>query len=422
MTGEAVTTSTEPAAGQPETATLPLLENGKGSGAGIRARSPALLLRVAVAIALVLAGAVVGLYFQGPWVRAFFDLTALEPGAGARQPIAEPVDRTPSPERVARIESGDVLALGELRPRGGIVIVGAPFGSGDARVRQLLVSEGDTVKAGDLLAVLDSIIQFEAAAMTAENNASSARAILAQKKVQVASAEAETRASLESARASLALADSALARVNSLLGRGTASEASRDEAQSRADAARADVTRLEASLMRYRPGPDGVPVDIGVAEADLSSAAAALERARRDLDRARIHAPRDGVIIDVAVREGERLPQSGLLRMGDIGRMEAELEVFQSNVPRVEIGQPVFIVSDVTGDAPLLGHVARIGTIVGRQSVTDDDPAANTDARVVRVIVELDEPSSVRTARLAGLEVVARIAVASGDSNGGDAK
>ena len=170
-------------------------------------RSHALLLRLAVAFVLVLAGAVVGLYFQGPWVRAFFDMTSLEPGAGARQPIAAPVDRTPSPERVARIESGDVLALGELRPRGGIVIVGAPFGSGDARVRQLLVSEGDTVKAGDLLAVLDSIIQFEAAVMTAENNANSARAILAQKKVQVASAEAETRASLESARASLTLAN-----------------------------------------------------------------------------------------------------------------------------------------------------------------------------------------------------------------------
>jgi HlyD family secretion protein len=415
-----MTTSTEPPAGQPETATLPLLENGKGSGTSVRARSPALFLRLAIALALVLAGAVAGLYFQGPWVRAFFDLTALEPGAGARQPIAAPVDRTPSPERVARIESGDVLALGELRPRGGIVIVGAPFGSGDARVRQLLVSEGDRVKAGDLLAVLDSIIQFEAAEMTAENTANTARAILAQKKVQVAAAEAETRASLESARASLALADAALARVNSLLGRGAASEASRDEAKSRADAARADVTRLEASLMRYRPGPDGVPVDIGVAEADLSSAEAALERARRDLDRARIHAPRDGVIIDVAVREGERLPQSGLLRMGDTGRMEAELEVFQSNIRRVEIGQPVSIVSDVTGDAPLLGHVATIGTIVGRQSVTADDPAANTDARVVRVIVELDEPSSAQTARLAGLEVVARIAVPSSETTGGD--
>jgi hypothetical protein len=39
---------------------------------------------------------------------------------------------------------------------------------------------------------------------------------------------------------------------------------------------------------------------------------------------------------------------------------------------------------------------------------------------VVRVIVELDEPSSAQTARLAGLEVVARIAVPSSETTGGD--
>jgi HlyD family secretion protein len=402
-------------------AALPLLENGKGSDAHAPARSSLFVLRTAVVVALLFTGAVGGLYFQGPWVRAFFNLTSLEPGAGARQPIAIPVDRIPSPERVAEIQTGDVLALGELRPRDGIVVVGAPFGSGDARVKQLLVSEGDKVKVGALLAVLDSIIQYEAAVLTAENNVNTSRAILAQKKVQAASAEAETRASLASARTSLALAESAQVRAKSLFGRGAASQAFFDEVQSRADAAQADVTRLEASLSRYQPGPDGLPVDVSVAAADLASAEAALQRAERDLDRARIYAPRDGAIIDVAVREGERLPQTGLLRMGDTGTMEAELEVFQSNVRRVEIGQPVSIVSEVTGTAPLLGRVARIGTIVGRQSVTADDPAANTDARVVSVIVELDQASSARAAMFAGLEVVARISV-SGNSTGGDVK
>ncbi len=416
-----MTKPVEPPVGPQERVALPLLENGKGSGARTRVRSSSLFLRIVSVIALLFAGAVGGLYFQGPWLRTFFDLTSLEPGAGARQPIAIPVDRIPSPERVADIQGGDVLALGELRPRDGIVVVGAPFGSGDARVRQLLVSEGDRVKVGALLAVLDSIIQYEAAVLTAENNVNTSRAILAQKKVQVASAEAETRASLESARASLALAQSALVRAKNLFGRGTAAEATLEEAQSRADAARADVTRLEATLLRYQPVPDGVPVDVSVAEADLASAEAALQRAERDLDRARIYAPRDGLIIDVAVREGERLPQSGLLRMGDTATMEAELEVFQSNVSRVEVGQPVSIASEVTGSAPLLGRVARIGTIVGRQSVTDDDPAANTDARIVSVIVELDHASSARAAMFAGLEVVARISV-SGGPNGGDGK
>lgn len=98
--------------------------------------------------------------------------------------------------------------------------------------------------------------------------------------------------------------------------------------------------------------------------------------------------------------------------MGDTARMEAELEVFQTMVPRVAIGQAVSLVSGVLGDDPLTGTVSRIGTLVGRQSVTADDPAANTDARVLLVTVALDEGSSARAAAYVNLEVVARIAVA----------
>jgi HlyD family secretion protein len=68
----------------------------------------------------------------------------------------------------------------------------------------------------------------------------------------------------------------------------------------------------------------------------------------------------------------------------------------------------------VLGAEPLTGKVARIGTLVGRQSVTAEDPAANTDARVVLGKVTLDEASSIRAARFINLEVVARISVAEG--------
>ncbi|MCR9195382.1 MAG: hypothetical protein NXH88_11655, partial [Hyphomonas sp.] len=80
-------------------------------------------------------------------------------------------------------------------------------------------------------------------------------------------------------------------------------------------------------------------------------------------------------------------------------------------VPRVAIGQSVSLVSGVLGNVPLTGTVSRIGTLVGRQSVTADDPAANTDARILLVTVALDETSSARAAAYVNLEVVARIAV-----------
>lgn len=165
-------------------------------------------------------------------------------------------------------------------------------------------------------------------------------------------------------------------------------------------------------MTRYLPGPDGQPVDIAVAIANLSAAEAAVAQARSDLDRAKVLAPQDGTIIKAAARAGERAPSGGLLQMGDTARMEAELEVFQTMVPQVRIGQRVSLVSPVLGTVPLTGTVARIGTLVGRQNVTADDPAANTDARVLIVTVGLDEASSKRASRYSHLEVVARIAVA----------
>ena len=393
---------------------LPLLDNGKDRSFSASATRSRLSwpLRIAGFVLILFLGGFVGLYFQGPALRAAFDWTSLEPGAGARQPIAVAVDRVPSPERIAAMAVGDVVALGRLQPEGGIVSVALPQGAGDARIDRIMVAEGDRVAEGDVLAVLDSLALFEAALTSAESNLAIRRAALAQTRVQVAATEAELRAQTQGAEATLAAAERELARVNSLFDRGTTTLAILEDAQRAADTARADLDRLRALLTRYQPGPDGLQVDIAVAAADLAAAEAAAQQAWRDLDRARVLAPRDGTVIEVAARAGERPPADGLVRMGDTARMEAELEVFQTMVPRVVVGQAVSLVSGVLGDDPLTGAVARIGTLVGRQSVTADDPAANTDARVLLVTVVLDEASSARAAAFVNLEVVARIAVA----------
>lgn len=395
--------------------TLPLLDNGKDRSSSkiIQRKKSSWALNGLIAASLLLIGGVIGLYFQGPAIRAVFDWTKLEPGAGARQPIALPVERVPSPERVAAMATGDVVSLGRLQPAGGIVSVALPQGAGDARIDRILVDDGDVVAKGDVLAVLDSLVLFESALTSAESSLAIRRAALSQVKVQVAAAEAELRAQIRGAEASLARTERELARVTSLLGTGVATQATLEEAERAADTARADLDRLRASLSRYQPGPDAQQVDVAVATADLAAAEAAVEQARRDLDRARVLAPQDGAIIEVSARAGERPPADGLLRMGDTARMEAELEVFQTMVPRVAVGQSVSLVSGVLGDDQLTGTVSRIGTLVGRQSVTADDPAANTDARVLLVTVALDEASSLRAASYVNLEVVARIAVAS---------
>lgn len=292
---------------------MPLLDTGKDRSSSIPSsrRGPHWPLRLIVVILLLLLGGVIGLYFQGPALRAVFDWTRLEPGAGARQPIALPVDRVPSAERVASMALGDVVALGRLQPSGGIISVALPQGAGDARIEQILVGEGDTVTTGDVLAVLDNLALYESALTSAESTLAIRQAAAAQVRVQVTAAETELRAQIRGAEATLAAVERELARVSSLVERGATTQAILEDTERAADTARADLDRLQASLTRYQAGPDGLQVDIALAMADLAAAEAAARQARIDLDRARVLAPRDGTIIEVAACAGERPPADG---------------------------------------------------------------------------------------------------------------
>ena len=62
----------------------------------------------------------------------------------------------------------------------------------------------------------------------------------------------------------------------------------------------------------------------------------------------------------------------------------------------------------------LHGTVETIGLTVGRQGLMSDDVAANTDARVIRVVVALDAPSSEIASHFTNLEVIARIDTGAG--------
>jgi HlyD family secretion protein len=96
------------------------------------------------------------------------------------------------------------------------------------------------------------------------------------------------------------------------------------------------------------------------------------------------------------------------MEMGDTGQMMAEVEVWQDRIAAIAPGQPVEIVADALGRA-LRGTVDSIGLTVGRQGLISDDAAANSDARVIRVLVALDADSSTVAARYTNLEAVARI-------------
>lgn len=101
------------------------------------------------------------------------------------------------------------------------------------------------------------------------------------------------------------------------------------------------------------------------------------------------------------------------MEMGDTSQMMAEVEIYQDRIAAVRPGQPVELVAGAIGRT-LHGTVETIGLTVGRQGLMSDDVAANTDARVIRVVVALDAESSEIASRFTNLEVIARIDTGAG--------
>jgi putative ABC transport system permease protein len=357
-------------------------------------------------MATLFAGAVVGLYFQPPALKAFFGATGLAPGGGTATPIAT----APTPAPAAPAVPDGVVALGRLRPAGDLITLAPPYGAGDARIAALMVAEGDRVEAGAVVALLDNLPQLEAAAAAARSSHGVAEAALAQTRAAVEASRREAAATRDRAAAALHLAERELARQRDLHDRVVVSTAALDRAETALAEAAGEHARAAAALSRYEAGPDGRQPDVLLAERSLAAAAAELASAEGDLAKGRVVAPVEGTILAINARIGERPGAGGVATLGDTASMIAELEVYQTDIRHVAPGQPVEVTAPALGDAPLSGTVARIGLEVGRQALVADDPAAHTDARVVEVAVALDAEGSARAAGLTGLEVVGRIA------------
>jgi HlyD family secretion protein len=358
---------------------------------------------------LLFTGAVVGIYIQPPALRAFLRITGLKPGGGTSNPIAVPVEQVVAqPPSQSTIRS--VVALGRLMPDGKVITISPPYGAGDARIEEIKVAIGSQVERGDILALMDNAQSLEAAVVSAEANVALQKATLEQTRRTIAASLEEAKAALERAKSGAKLAAQDLHRQQELQKEGAAVQSELDQAIALASQAQKDVTRAEATLSRYESQKAEDQPDVVVAARKLDSANADLNRARRDVARGVVTAPVTGTILDIHVRPGEKPGTKGILDIGNIQRMTAELEVYQSEAGRIAIGQQVELTADAISQS-IHGVVTEIGYAIERQTVIRDDPAANTDARIVKVKVSLDEESSKRAARLTNLEVTGRIAV-----------
>lgn len=353
-------------------------------------------------------GGVMGMYFQPVPIQKFYALTGLQPGGGSDSPIALPPNVELPAQMAETMLPSDVLGLARLMPRGDVSTVAAPYGAGDARLSELLVGAGDRVERGAPLARLDNQAALESAVLLAEANLAVRQATFLQTRSAVLSSRDEAQATLDQARSNLREAEANLERTERLAGSGVATGATLDTARAAARDAALSVTRAEATLARFSSIELDAQPDVVVAARNVAAAEADLARVKLDTRRALVVAPIAGTILDIKTTPGQRPPTEGIMEMGDTSQMMAEVEIYQDRIGSVRPGQPVELVAAALRRT-LRGTVESIGLTVGRQGLISDDAAANTDARVIRILVALDAASTEIASGFTNLEVIARI-------------
>lgn len=340
--------------------------------------------------------------------------------------------QAPAPERV------EVAALGRLEPQGEVIRVGGPTGE---RLGRLQVQQGDQVKAGAVLAYLESygeqLAQRDLAAsqlreaeqrLQAQTSVGNAEVQEAQTRVQQVDRPTNFQiqaqeATIRDLEAQLELAQTNLRRSQELQSQGAISQQSLDQQatqtrqiQEQINSARANLIRLQTQRQTDLQNAQA-QVRSQQANASLSQVQAAVESARQNLnlaqaklDRTLIRAPRDGRVLRVITHSGETIGEQGILDLGNTSQMDVVAEVYESDVGLVKVGQTATITSrNGAFETPITGKVSQIGWQIFKNDVLDDDPAANADARVVEVRVRLDDSRAVEA--LTNLQVDVKIDV-----------
>jgi HlyD family secretion protein len=257
-----------------------------------------------------------------------------------------------------------VSATGKVQPKRQVNISANQMG----RVTRLAVREGERVKAGQFLIEIDP--------RTLESQ-------LERGEATVAAAEsglARARNSVEQSRANLGLSRQNLARQEELWKEGLTPRQELDRAQNEVLVREADhkamLQEIETSELRIRQEQ------------------ASLESTRHSLTEVIISSPMDGIVIRRNIEEGETAvvgtmnnAGSQLLTIADMSQLEAEVEVDETDIPTVVVGQQARVTIDAVPDRSFRGHVTEIGN----SPIQATGSTTGRQATNFKVVITLDE-------------------------------
>lgn len=244
------------------------------------------------------------------------------------------------------------------------------------RLVRLAVAEGDTVHAGDTLAVLD---RGEVAAEVAAQAAQAERAESQARDLQQGSRPAElviAREQWRAADAELRLARLSFERTETLVRNGVAAQAdldrartARDAAEARAAAAREQVELQEEGYRRQQ---------VTAARQGAAAALAQLAGARSRANELVLTAPRDGVVLLVTHQTGELVaPAVPVVTLGDPDSLWMHVYVAAPRLERVRLGAAAEV-TPIGADKPYAARVVSIAheaEYTPRAALTEEEQA-----------------------------------------------
>jgi HlyD family secretion protein len=262
----------------------------------------------------------------------------------------------------------------------------------DGVLAAVLVREGQTVSAGQPLALVDC--RDDEARL---GEARAAIEIAKQKRARLlrGSRDEERRIAHEqelAATAALRLAQIQQQRMRSLYATGDVAKERLDLAEKEATIAEAALrgTQQQQQLVNAQP----LPEELARAEAELAEADARLHTTQAQLGKCQIEAPQAGTVLRIHTHPGEAVstlnPQPVLV-LADTSKLYARAEVDERDVGQLVINQAVLLRADALAGQTCRGRVHQLGQLMGRKHIRSGDPAEKSDRDVLEVLIELAE-------------------------------
>jgi HlyD family secretion protein len=367
-----------------------------------------------------------------------------------------------------------VTALGRLEPVTEVIKLSAPLALDGDRIVEILVKEGDNVKIGQVIAILQSRDLLKKSVIQSQQQVKVAKAKLAQIKAGAKSGEIQEQsaiverikaqyagdkqsqqeniaritaqwegdriaqtATINKLTAELKNAESEYQRYEKLFSEGAISNSVIDSKRLNVETAKQTLSESQAILNRINTTANKQlaeakvalnrinntsnkqisesqgklnsiaevrPVDVQLAQTEIESAIANLNRAKTELEAAYIRAPINGQILKIHTRVGEKTDDKGIADFAQTSKMMAVAEIYQTDISKIKLGQKAIITSQgFTGE--LQGTVQQIGLQVKRQNVFSDQPGENLDSRIIEVKIHLNPEGSKRVSGLTNLQV-----------------